>query len=108
VGDLFRVSDLMFMPSHREGFAMPVLEAGLAGIPVVSTAVPAAQEIGGQDVLVFDRDEPPEDLADRLLAWVQESRVHRLRRRVRQRYTWQAIYRRDIAPLLRGGEAVCE
>ncbi|NIV33879.1 MAG: hypothetical protein GWN58_31850, partial [Anaerolineae bacterium] len=27
VGDLFRVSDLMFMPSHREGFAMPVLEA---------------------------------------------------------------------------------
>jgi mannosylglucosylglycerate synthase len=54
VGELFRVADLMFMPSHREGFAMPVLEAGLAGIPVVATAVPAAQEIAAPDAIVFD------------------------------------------------------
>ncbi len=104
VGDLFRVSDLMFMPSHREGFAMPVLEAGLAGIPVVCTEVPAAVEIGGEDVIVFDLDEAPERLAGRLLAWAKSSAVHRLRRRVRQRYTWQAIFRRAIEPLLRSRE----
>jgi glycosyltransferase involved in cell wall biosynthesis len=104
VGDLFRVSDLMFMPSHREGFAMPVLEAGLAGIPVVCTEVPAAVEIGDEDVIVFDLDEAPDDLAKRLLAWAEGSTVHRLRRRVRQNYTWQAILRRDIEPLLRRRE----
>jgi glycosyltransferase involved in cell wall biosynthesis len=100
VGDLFRVSDLMFMPSHREGFAMPVLEAGLAAIPVVCTKVPAAMEIGGEDVLLFDQGEEPDHLAERILAWAEGSPVHRLRRRVRQNYTWQAIFRRDIEPLL--------
>jgi len=104
VGDLLRVSDLMFMPSRREGFAMPVLEAGLAGIPVVSTRVPAAVEIGGQDVILFDLDEMPDLLARRLLAWAGGSPEHRLRRRVRQAYTWQAIFRRDIEPLLRRRE----
>ena len=101
VGDLFRVSDLMFMPSHSEGFAMPVLEAGLVGIPVVSTEVPAAVEIGGPDVMLIDEHDDPADLADRLLAWAENSHVHQLRRRVRQRYTWQAIFGQDIEPLLR-------
>jgi glycosyltransferase involved in cell wall biosynthesis len=101
VGDLFRVSDLMFMPSHREGFAMPVLEAGLAGIPVVCTGVPAAVEIGGEDVILFDLNEAPERLAGRILDWAEGSRVHRLRRRVRQGYTWQAIFRHGVEPLLR-------
>jgi glycosyltransferase involved in cell wall biosynthesis len=94
----------MFMPSHREGFAMPVLEAGLAGIPVVCTEVPAAVEIGGPDVLLFDKDDHPDDLAARILTQVQSDPVHRLRRRVRQNYTWQAILERDIEPLLRQGE----
>jgi glycosyltransferase involved in cell wall biosynthesis len=108
VGDLFRVSDLMFMPSHREGFAMPVLEAGLVGIPVVCTAVPAALEIGGDDVILFDEDQDPALLADQILAWAENSAVHRLRQRVRQSYTWQAIFQRDIKPLLRSGkEAPC-
>jgi len=98
VGDLYRTSDLMLMPSHREGFAIPVLEAGLLGIPVVSTAVPAAVEIGGQDIILFDEQEPPARLAERLLAWSRTSQVHRLRRRVRQNYTWQAIFQHQIRP----------
>ena len=101
VGDLYRITDLMFMPSHREGFAMPVMEAGLAGIPVVCTAVPAAVEIGGQDLILFDLDESPAEVAERILAWAGDSPVHRLRCRVRSNYTWQAIFCRDIEPLLR-------
>jgi glycosyltransferase involved in cell wall biosynthesis len=100
VSDLYRVADVMFMPSHREGFAMPVLEAGLVGIPVVATAVPAAQEIGQPDVLVFDLADSPAQVADRILAWVEQDPIQRLRRRTRQRYTWQAIFQRDILPIL--------
>ena len=100
MGDLFRVSDVMFMPSHREGFAMPVLEAGLLGLPVVCTGVPAAEEIGGADVALFEAAEDPTHIAERILAWSEQSLVHRLRRRVRQNYTWRAIFHRDIRPLL--------
>ncbi|MGD8627118.1 MAG: glycosyltransferase family 4 protein [Anaerolineae bacterium] len=100
VGDLYRVSDLMFMPSHREGFAMPVLEAGLAGLPVICTAVPAAVEIGGDDVLIFDENEPPGDLARRIAARMEGDPVHRLRRRTRRDYTWRAIFQDKIEPLL--------
>lgn len=103
VGDLYRIADLMFMPSHREGFAMPVLEAGLAGVPALCTEVPAAAEIGGQDVILFDRFDDPGELAARILAWAGSDRVHRLRRRVRQQYTWPAIFRREIEPMLQKG-----
>lgn len=100
VGDLFRVADVMFMPSHREGFGMPVLEAGLAGIPVVATAVPAAREIGAEEVIQFDLRESAEQVARRIIERTENDPIHRLRRRVRQRYTWQAIFERDILPLL--------
>jgi glycosyltransferase involved in cell wall biosynthesis len=100
VADLFRVCDVMFMPSHREGFGMPVLEAGLVGVPVVCTEVPAAREIGGDDVTLIEADGDPAAIAERILAWAEQSPVHRLRRRVRQGYTWRAIFHRDIKPLL--------
>jgi glycosyltransferase involved in cell wall biosynthesis len=105
VGDLFRVSDVMFMPSHREGFGMPVLEAGLVGLPVLCTNVPAAEEIGKEDVIIFDIDQDPDRLAEQLVNWAEGSPIHRLRRRVRQHYTWKAIFQRDIRPLLDGVEA---
>ena len=103
VGDLFRVSDLMFMPSHREGFGMPVLEAGLLGVPVVTTPVPAAVEIGGQQVISFARSQDAGRVAAKIVDWAQSSRVYQLRRRVRQRYTWDQIFATDIRPLLSGG-----
>jgi glycosyltransferase involved in cell wall biosynthesis len=104
VADLFRTSDAVFMPSHREGFGMPVLEAGLLGKPVICTQVPAAREIGGEEVTFIDSDGDPEEIAEQILAIVKESPVQRLRHRIRQGYTWWAIFERDIEPLLQGQE----
>jgi mannosylglucosylglycerate synthase len=100
VGDLVRVSDLIFMPSHREGFGMPVLEAGLAGVPVIATSIPAAQEIGREAVMMVNLDSQPEELASRLLDMLERNPISRLRRQVRQEYTWDAIIRRQLLPLL--------
>jgi glycosyltransferase involved in cell wall biosynthesis len=103
VADLYRVADLMFMPSHQEGFGMPVLEAGLLGLPVVaSRAVPAAAEIGGTDVLRFSLEDPPQQLAQHLFSWAEEDKRLRLARRTRQNFTWQAIFNGQIEPLLEG------
>jgi glycosyltransferase involved in cell wall biosynthesis len=100
VGDLYRVSDIMFMPSHREGFGMPILEAGLVGIPVLSSNVPAAEEVGQMDVLRFGDDDSPSHVAGLILELAKTSPVYQLRRRVRQRYTWDSVFNRLILPLL--------
>lgn len=104
VAELMRVSDALFMPSHREGFGMPVLEAGLIGIPVfVSDTVPSADEIGAPDVIRFSHNAEPEPIANLIFNWSKESHVLRLRRRVRQDFTWQSIFKRKIVPLLEEG-----
>lgn len=103
VGDLYRISDVMFMPSHREGFGMPVLEAGLVGIPVVSRDVPAAQELAQGEALIFSEDANAEQVANQLVQMLERSPVSKLRRRVRQHYTWQAIFEDSIQPLLHKG-----
>ena len=106
VAELFRLSDALFMPSHREGFGMPILEAALAGIPVFcSDQIPAANEIGGQDVIRFSPEADPAQLADAIVTWSASSPVYHLRQRVRQSLTWRSIFQREILPLVEQGEA---
>jgi glycosyltransferase involved in cell wall biosynthesis len=103
VGELFRLADLVFMPSHREGFGLPVLEAGLVGLPVFSTPIPAAREIGGMDVHLFAPDEDPQEIARMILDWAETDMVHHLKARVRMEYTWPAIFARQIKPMIKDG-----
>jgi len=106
VAELLRVSDGVLVPSHREGFGMPVLEAGLMGIPVFcADTVPAAEEIGGQDVVSFSVAAGAADVADLIMKRVRESPGLRLRRRIRQSFTWRSIFQREIMPLLDRGAA---
>ncbi len=101
VGDLFRISDVLFMPSHREGFGMPILEAGLAGIPIVASEIPAAVEITANDALLIKPDQNPETTAAQIIDLIEQNPISRLRRQVRQNYTWEAIFKKEIEPLLR-------
>ncbi len=101
LGDLYRTSDALFLPSHREGFGMPVLEAGLVGLPVfTSDQVPAAREIGGKDVISFSPEASPKDVAALLVHRLEGSGVSRLRWRVRQELTWKSIFRDQVLALL--------
>lgn len=102
VGDLFRLCDVVFMPSHREGFGMPVIEAGLSGVPVICTDIPAAQEIGQKEVTIFSKEQSPSDVARVIIEIVEANPVSRFRRRVRQNYTWEALFQRQIEPILKG------
>jgi len=100
VAELYRVCDLVLMPSLREGFGIPILEGGLVGKPVFCTAIPVLDEIGAEFVYRIEADEPPDHLAARIEAWARQDVNLRLRRRVRQAYTWPAIFRRRIQPLI--------
>ena len=103
VASLMRMSDIVFMPSHREGFGIPVLEAGLMGIPVTaSTAVPAAVETGSCCLTLFEPGESARIVAARMLETLESSPVYSYRRQVRQEFTWEQIFRGKIEPLVEG------
>jgi glycosyltransferase involved in cell wall biosynthesis len=47
---IYRRSALVVMPSEREGFGLPVIEALSCGTPVVASDIPALREVGGKAV----------------------------------------------------------
>jgi glycosyltransferase involved in cell wall biosynthesis len=99
LSDLFRLSDGLLFPSRYEGFGIPVLEAGLIGIPIFCSDIAPFRESAGDAALRFGLNESPEQIAARIAAALQHDQRAAFRRRVRRHYTWEAIYRRDIKPL---------
>ncbi len=101
VAELYRISDLVLMPSHREGFGLPVLEAGLADKPIFATAMPVLEgaDRNGLEYLIGS-EELPESVAARIQHWADTDVAHGLRRKVRLEYTWSSIFSRQIDPFL--------
>jgi glycosyltransferase involved in cell wall biosynthesis len=57
---LYRGADAFAYPSAYEGFGLPVLEAMVRGVPVVTSDVPALRELAGDAALLA----PPGDVAE--------------------------------------------
>jgi len=100
VDDLFRMADLLLMPSRDEGFGLPVLEAGASRLPIACSDLPTLRELAGEDALYFGIDDDPTVIAARIRSWLDADPAWRLARRVRLEYAWEHIYRSHVAPLL--------
>lgn len=96
----FRLADALLFPSQQEGFGIPLLEAGLARLPIFATDLPPFRESAGSAATLFAPDTPPEEVARAIIATLGADRAFGLRRRVQQRFTWQRIVREQMLPLL--------
>jgi mannosylglucosylglycerate synthase len=100
VRDLYEACDVILLPSMSEGFGIPLIEAGLLGRPVFCADIPPFREIGSRQVYRFKLEDEPALVARRIAAWAQRDRAYQLRRRVWQYYTWRAVRRQHLEPLI--------
>jgi len=102
VTDLFRVADALLLPSRDEGFGLPVLEAAVSRLPIVCADLPTLREVAGDDASYFDPDADPEHVAELIRRRLEADPAARLAARTRWAYAWEAIFAKQIEPLLRG------
>ncbi|MDQ2693032.1 MAG: glycosyltransferase family 4 protein [Chloroflexota bacterium] len=100
ISDFYHLADVLFMPSVEEGFGIPVLEAGLAGLPIFCSDIPPLRSLGSSNATYFSPDADPVELANRIVNFLSFDPVFRMRTRVRREFSWEGIYAREIAPLL--------
>jgi glycosyltransferase involved in cell wall biosynthesis len=56
--EAYRSAFAVIVPSWKEGFCLPVLEAHAFGVPVIASDIPILREIAGQGALFFDPRDP--------------------------------------------------
>ncbi|MBW1722682.1 MAG: glycosyltransferase family 4 protein [Deltaproteobacteria bacterium] len=100
IRDFYLISDILLLPSLQEGFGIPLLESGMIKLPIVCSSIPPFLEIGGEDVCLFDPEDPPEDIARKILEFVGGLKPHRMFRKVIRNYAWDNIYHEKLLPLL--------
>lgn len=95
--------DIFLLPSLKEGLPYVVLEAGLAGLPVIATnvgGIPEIVENGACGIVVTAKD--PRKIADALVALIEDADSARelgekLRERVRDEFSLDRMVRETIA-----------
>jgi glycosyltransferase involved in cell wall biosynthesis len=56
--DVYAAAGALALPTRFEGFGLPLLEAMARGVPVVCSDLPVLREIGADQVLYVDPDDP--------------------------------------------------
>jgi len=98
--DLYALADALLFPSAREGFGIPILEAGLARLPIFCADIPPFRESAQIYANYFALDEPPREIAKRIADFFDADARYQLKQRVRQTFAWEYIFDARLKPLL--------
>lgn len=101
---LYRRCSVFVFPSLYEGFGLPVLEAMLAGVPVVASDIPTHREIGA-DAVIYAEGRDPMALSEAIRSALQmpedEKRHQRQIAALHARsFTWRQTAERTHATLV--------
>jgi glycosyltransferase involved in cell wall biosynthesis len=100
VDAIYGMVDAMILPSRDEGFGLPVLEAALRRLPIVCSDLPVLRELAGEAGLYIDPEGDPSAAAKAILARLDGDPAAVLSGRVRRGWSWPAIHRRHLVPLI--------
>jgi mannosylglucosylglycerate synthase len=98
--DLYLLSDLLLFTSKSEGFGIPIIEAGICRLPIACSDIPPLRELGGNEVIYLNKDEPVDKTADRISCYLENTLPVPMFRKVFREYTWDAVFKKKIIPLL--------
>jgi glycosyltransferase involved in cell wall biosynthesis len=99
--DLYLLADAMLFTSEREGFGIPILEAGLARLPIFCSDIPPFRESARQWARYFALDQAPTDIAWQIAEYLDSDARYQLKQRVLREYAWPRIFQDDIEPLIK-------
>lgn len=102
--DLYLLADALLFPSEREGFGIPILEAGLVRLPIFCADIPPFRESAREYAHYFALDEPPATIAARIADVLARDARYQMKQRVLREYAWERIFGERIEPLVREGE----
>jgi glycosyltransferase involved in cell wall biosynthesis len=100
MADLYQMADALLFPSRQEGFGIPMLEAGLARLPIFCADIPPFRVTGEGAAHFFSLGEEPTVIARRVAAVLSEDRALAMRQRVAGHYTWRRVLRDKLEPLI--------
>ncbi len=99
--DLYLLADALLFPSAREGFGIPILEAGLARLPIFCADIAPFRESAGEHARYFALDAAPAAIADSIADALARDARYQLKQRVARAYDWERIFTTKIEPLAR-------
>jgi mannosylglucosylglycerate synthase len=100
VADFFRLADLLLFPSQREGFGIPVLEAGLIRLPIFAADIPPIRESAAGFAHLFDLESEPSRVARAIISSLDEGKKYSFKHKVIEKYSWESIVKDMVIPLL--------
>ncbi len=98
--DLYAIADLLLFPSKSEGFGIPLLEAGLARLPVWCADIPPFHETAGSLVNYIPLDESPVQTATCMIQFLDNDPRYQWKQRVVNEFDWDRIFAYRIQPLI--------
>lgn len=101
IADFYRLADALLMPSREEGFGIPVLEAGISGLPVFCSDIPPLRSLAEENAVYFSPDGDPRQIAEDIHARLSTDGAYHLRVKARTQFTWEGVFKEHIEPLLR-------
>ena len=98
--DLYLLADALLFTSEREGFGIPILEAGLTRLPIFCSDIAPFSESAGKWACYFGLDESPAAIAERIAGTLARDARYQMKHRVLNAYSWRRILTQQIEPLL--------
>ena len=103
---LYAMSDMLLFPSEREGFGLPVLEAGLRGLLCVISDIPALRELADRNAIFIQLGEPVNRVAREIIRSMSVRQEFAFRKKVMQNYAWKVVFEKKVLPVVASPDSV--